>query len=84
MNEKKVTKQKFFVEDGLSDPDLKDWVRKDRNNKANAWCSIGNKTLTLSTAGRSALTDHTNCRKHSEAIKKIQNFLLLQRNQQIL
>ena len=35
---------------------------------------IGNKTLTLSTAGQSALTDHANGRKHSEAVKKIQNF----------
>ena len=34
MNEKKVTKQTFSVEDWLSDPDLKDWVRKDKNNKA--------------------------------------------------
>ena len=34
---------------------------------------IGNKTLTLSTAGQSALADHANGRKHSEAVKKIQN-----------
>ena len=45
MNEKKVTKQTFSVEDWLSDPDLKDWVRKDKNNKANARCSVCNKTL---------------------------------------
>ena len=68
------SKQKFFVEDWLSDPDLKDWVRKYKNNKANARCSVCNKTLALSTAGRSALTDHANGRKHSEAVKKIQNF----------
>ena len=74
MNEKKVTKQTFSVEDWLSDPDLKDWVRKDKNNKANARRSVCNKTLALSTAGRSALTDHANDRKHSEAVKKIQNF----------
>ena len=74
MKEKKVTKQKFFVEDWLSDPDLKDWVWKDKNNKANARCFVCNKTLALSTAGRSALTDHANGRKHSEAVKKIQNF----------
>ena len=36
MNEKKATKQKFFVEDWLSLLDLKDWVQKDKNNKANA------------------------------------------------
>ena len=82
MNEKKVTKQKFFVEYCLSD--LKDWVRKDKNNKARARCSVCNKTLVLSTAGRSALTDHANGRKHSEAVKKkYKTFLLLQRNQQI-
>ena len=40
MKEKKVTKQKIFVEDWLSDPDLKDWVRKDKNNKANAQCPV--------------------------------------------
>ena len=74
MKEKNVTKQKIFVEDWLSDPDLKDWVRKDKNNKANARCFVCNKTLALSTAGRSALTDHANGRKHSEAVKKIQNF----------
>ena len=66
---KKVTKQKFFVEDWLSDPDLKDWVQKD-NNKANAQCSVCNKILALSTAGQSALTDHANGRKHSKAVKK--------------
>ena len=76
MNEKKVTKQTFSVEDWLSDPDLKDWVRKDKNNKANARRSVCNKTLALSTAGRSALTDHANGRKHSEAVKKIQNFFI--------
>ena len=48
---KKVTKQKAFVEDWLSDPPLKDWVRQDKNNKANARCSVCNKTLALSTAG---------------------------------
>ena len=58
-------------------------MRKDKNNKSNARCSICNKTLALSTAGRSALTDHANGRKHSEAVKKYKTFLLLQRNQQI-
>ena len=48
-------------------------MRKDKNNKANARCSVCNITLALSTAGRSALTDHANGRKHSEAVK-IQNF----------
>ena len=38
---KKKSKQKFFVEDWLSDPDLKDWVQKN-NNKANAQCSVCN------------------------------------------
>ena len=51
MNEKKVTKQKFFVEGWLSDSDLEDWVQKDKNNEANARCSVCNKTLALSTAG---------------------------------
>ena len=45
MKEKKVTKQKRFVDDWPTDPDLKDWVRKDKNNKANARCSVCNKTL---------------------------------------
>ena len=49
-------------------------MRKD-NNPANARRSVCNKTLALSTAGRSAMTDHANDRKHSEAVKKkIQNF----------
>ena len=62
MKEKKVTKQKIFVEDWLSDPDLKDWVRKDKNNKANARCPV--KTLALlAAAGQSALTDHANGKK---------------------
>ena len=71
---KKVTKQKFFVEDWLTDPDLKDWVRKDKNNKANAWCSVCNKTLALLTADWSTLTYHANGRKYSETVRKIQNF----------
>ena len=52
-------------------------------NKANAQCSVCNKTPALSNAGQSALTDHANGRKQSEAVKKIRNFLLLQRNQQL-
>ena len=32
------------------------------------------KTLALSTAGQSSLTDRANARKYSEAVKKIQNF----------
>ena len=75
---KKVTKQKAFVEDWLSDPHLKDWVRQDKNNKANARCSVCIKTLALSTAGWSALTDQENGRKHPEAVKKIQNFFTSQ------
>ena len=74
MNEIKVTKQTFFVEDWLSDPDIKGWVQKGKNNKANAQCSVCNKTLASSTAGQSALTDHANGRRHSGAVKKIQNF----------
>ena len=42
------------------------------------------KTLASSAAaGQSALTDHANGRKHSEANKKYKTFLLLQRNQPI-
>ena len=67
---KKVTKQKFFVEDWLNDSDLNDWVQKDKNNKANARRSVCNKTLALSTAGRFALTDHVNGTKDPEAVKK--------------
>ena len=58
-------------------------MRKDKNSKSNVRCSECNKTLALSTAGRSALTDHANGRKYSEAVKKYKTFLLLQRNQQI-
>ena len=67
---KEVTKQKFFVEDWLSNPDCKDWERKDKNNKACARCSLCNKTLALSTSGGCSLTDRANGRKHSEAVKK--------------
>ena len=42
-------------------------MQKGKNNKGNAWCSAYNKTLALSTAGWSALTDHANGRRHSEA-----------------
>ena len=58
-------------------------MRKDKNNKSNARCSLCNKTFALSTAGRSAFTDHANGRKHSEANEKYKTFLLLQRNQPI-
>ena len=34
------------------------------------FCTLCNKTLALSTAGRSALIDHANARKYSEAVKK--------------
>ena len=68
---KKTSQSKiFFVDDWLSDPDLKDWVRKD---KIDARCAVCNKTLALTTVGRSALTD-ANGRKHSEIVKKIKNF----------
>ena len=74
---KKSQRKKVFVEDWLSDPDLKNWVEKDKNNKANTWCFVCNKTLPLSTAGRSTLTDHANVRKHSESVKKNTKFFYL-------
>ena len=38
------------------------------------FCTLCNKTLALSTAGRSALIDHANARKYSEAVKKNTQF----------
>ena len=74
---KKSQRKKVFVEDWLSNPDLKDWVEKDKNNKANTWCFVCNKTLPLSTSGQSTLTDHANVRKHSKSVKKNTKFFYL-------
>ena len=43
---------------GLLSEDQSMGFRKDKNNIANARCSVSNKTLALSTAGQSASTDH--------------------------
>ena len=54
----KITKQKNFIVDWLSDPLFQDWLRKDKNVDAVARCLVYSKTISLSTACRSAVGDH--------------------------
>ena len=72
--EKKVKKQRYFIEDWLSDDNFKDWLRKDRKDNTKARCILCNKSIELSSSGRSALTDHAKGAKHNEALKKVKIF----------
>ena len=76
---KTVTKQKKFVDEWLSDPQFKDWLRKDANDNTIARCFICSAKISLSTAGRSALTDHGKGKKHSDALAKPNNFFTKQK-----
>ena len=72
--EKKVKKQRYFIEDWLSDDNFKDWLRKDRKDNTKARCILCSKSIELSSSGRSALTDHAKGAKHNEALKNVKIF----------
>ena len=75
MVEKKIKNQKrSFVDDWLKDPDFIGWLVKVKENKSKARCSVCQKTIELSTSGRSALTDHAKGKKHSKVIDRRKNF----------
>ena len=48
--EKKVKKQRYFIEDWLSDDSVKDWLRKDRKDNTKARCILCNKSIRLSSS----------------------------------
>lgn len=48
-------------------------LKRERDNN-NARCTICHKTMQLSTAGRSALTDHNNGKKYKDAMSKVAIF----------
>ena len=70
MAEKNTIKnqKRNFVDDWLKDPNFTGWLVKVREDKTKARCSVCHKTIELSTSGRSALTDHTKGKKHTEVI----------------
>ena len=69
-----ITKQRLFVDDWLRDLLFKDWLHKYKNDDIVARCFIRSKTISLSTAGRSALVEHGNGAKHQTALGKRNNF----------
>jgi len=71
---KKITKQKVFVDQWLSDPQLKEWLHKDKNDSTIARCFVCPAKISLSTAGRSALIEHGKGKKHSEALARRNQF----------
>lgn len=75
MNNKKneIQNQKHFVDAWLSDPLFEKWLSKEKCD-TQARCTICHKTIVLSSAGRSALTDHAKGKKHNEALNKRNNF----------
>ena len=62
------------VDDWLKDPDFTGWLVKVRKDKTKARCSVCQKTIDLSMSGRSALTNHTKGKKHTEVIDRRKNF----------
>ena len=70
-NKSELLKQKFFIDDWLSEPVFKTWLVKEKDN---TWpqCSVFHKTIELSSSGCTALTDHAKEKKH--AVKKISTF----------
>lgn len=69
---KKDEKRKF-QDSWLTDPSFSDWLKK-AIDSTQFRCIVCHKTLSLSTAGRSALTDHANGDKHKDALSKRSNF----------
>ena len=66
-------KQKFFIDDWLSEPVFKVWLVKDKHS-TRARCSVCHKTKHLSSSDCAALTDHAKREKHDDAIKNISIF----------
>ena len=73
MSEKKDSEnQKYFQHGWLTEPEFKEWLAKVKDTTTFR-CFACNKTLELSTSGRSALTDHAKGEKHKIAVEKRQN-----------
>ena len=66
-------KNKYFLYRWLDDPQFKDWLVKDKQNRK-AWCSVSHKVIELLSCGKSALTDHGKGEKHRNTLPKVQNF----------
>ena len=71
---KKVKKQRYFIDDWLSEDSFKDWLRKDKSDNTKGRCAICQKSIELSSSGRSALTDHAKGAKHNEELRKVKSF----------
>ena len=72
MSEKEITKKNYFQDCWLEEKTFKAWLKKAKDN-TKFRCSIGNKILTLSTSGRSALINDANGNKQIE-LKKVTDF----------
>ena len=62
---------KTFQDDWLRDTDFKDWLKKVPNEPTKFECNICGKIRSLSTSGRSALTEHADGGKHKEIVEKL-------------
>ena len=65
--------KKKFQDEWLSDPQFKEWLKK-LDNLSKLRCTLCNKTGSLSTSGRSALSIHASGDKHKEIVEKRLNF----------
>ena len=65
-NKSEPQKQKFFIDDWLSEPVFKGWLVKDKHS-TRARCSVCHKTIELSCSDRAALTNYAKREKHDDA-----------------
>ena len=74
VEKKKVVKnQRQFIDSWLNGELFKDWLRKDLGDTKIAKCAVCQKTIELSSSGRSALTDHAKGAKHKEVLHKVKS-----------
>lgn len=54
----------------LTDPELNRWMEKDSSNIHAAFCRFCNKSIDITTMGRTVLVSHMKGKKHTDRIKQ--------------
>ena len=66
---------RHFDDEWLLMPDYKEWLRKVPEDSTKFKCIMCHKSYSLSTAGKSAVTEHNEGKKHKALVNKKMNFL---------
>ena len=72
---------RHFDDEWLLMPDYKEWLRKVPEDSTKFKCIMCHKSYSLSTAGKSAVTEHNEGKKHKALVNKKMNFFVSKSNE---